>query len=103
MVYRGFKVIAPSFVSEDKPCLYLEREGRYLLEIGSELGVLRRIDFYLDELSRQAERYRATLDALMAREAALSESESAECEYLTKIEDIKKRLEAIDKTLAKSV
>ena len=45
----------------------------------------------------------AALDALMAREAALSESESAECEYLTKIEDIKKRLEAIDKTLAKSV
>ena len=103
MTYRGFKIIAPSFMSEDKPCLYLEREGRYLLEIGSEAGVLRRVDFYLDELSRQADRYRATLEALEAREAAINESDSTESEYLTKIEDIKKRLEAIDKTLAKSV
>ena len=103
LIYRGFKVIAPSFMSEDKTFVYLEREGRYLLEVGSELGVLRRIDFYLDELSRQVDKYRATLAALEAREAALAESESTEVGYLEKIEDLKKRIEAIDKTLSKSV
>ena len=102
-VYRGFKVIAPSFMSEDRPFVYLVREGRYLLEIGSEIGVLRRIDFYLDELSRQVDKYRSALAALKAREAALLESESTEADYLEKIEEIKKRLESIDKTLSKSV
>ncbi len=100
LVYRGFRIIAPAYMTPDRTYVYLERGGRYYLELGSEAGVLRRIDFFLDEMSRQVEKYRDTLEKYIARSAALDDEDGdGEEDYESRISDLRATIEKIDKKL----
>ncbi len=93
--YQGFNVIIPAFMSENRPHIFLERDGRYLVDVGT----VRRIDFYLDELERQLEAYGRTLDRFENRRFAIESELAAENDYMPAIEKLKAELEKIDKEL----
>ena len=99
MTYQGFKVIVPAYMSEEKPCVYLVGEGKYLVEMGTELGVTRRLDFYLDELTRQLDKYKTGLDVLLTRQKDLTSQVSKKISYSDKIEALRERLSKIDEEL----
>ena len=99
LVYQGFRVVIPPFMKKEKPGVRLIREGSYYVEMGTEAGVIRRLDFFLDELERQRDLYKLTLDKFNAHRAALRESMKREVSYADDIEELRKRLEEIDKEL----
>ena len=89
----------PAYITEDKPCVYLEHEGRYLVEMGSEMGIIRRIDFFLDTLDRQREKYRETIVKYVNREKSLKHELSGEVGYTLQINELRRLLKEIDKEL----
>ena len=51
LTYKGFEIILPSNMPKEKPYIYVQRTGRYYVEIGeAEKGVMIRIDNCLDGL-----------------------------------------------------
>lgn len=99
LTYHGFKVIVPAYITEEKPCVYLEHEGRYLVEMGSEIGIIRRLDFFLDTLDRQREKYRETIVKYVNREKSLKHELSGEVGYTLQIKELRRLLSEIDKEL----
>lgn len=68
----GFKIIYPKFINPDQPHIWLERNGRYKVEIGdSERGVMMRIENAINSLPDKLENYRKSKDALVQRKEAL--------------------------------
>lgn len=56
MKYRGFDIILPANMKFEKPFIWLEKSGRYYVELGNtEVGNLIRIDNYLDNLNTHLE------------------------------------------------
>ena len=100
LTYQGYKVVIPPYTSKEKPCIRLVRNGSYYVEMGdSEKGVLRRIDFFLDNLDRHFEKLNKGLMNLMDRETALDEELKRSVSYVEMIEACKERLEKLDKEL----
>lgn len=51
MTYQGFSIVLPVNMTMEKPYVWLQANGRYYVELAdTELGVLVRIDNYLDKL-----------------------------------------------------
>jgi hypothetical protein len=72
--YQGFEVILPANMAEEKPYLWLKRGGKYYVELGNtEVGNLRRIDYYLEHLSDHLEKLCQSLEDLGQREISLKE------------------------------
>ena len=100
MDYRGFKIVLPANMTKEKPFLYIQRSGKYYVEAGeTELGVLVRIDNFIDNLDKHTEKLREGLDVLILRDKAIrAELENKES-YTDEIEELKRKLEKIDKKL----
>lgn len=99
-VYQGFSVVAPALMQPEKPHVWLMRKGRYYLELGGDGGIVRRMDFFLDELGRQEARYLEVMEKLKNREHALREEQEIECSsYAAEIERLCGELARIDKKL----
>ncbi|MBR6727660.1 MAG: DEAD/DEAH box helicase family protein [Clostridia bacterium] len=99
-VYQGFSVVAPALMQPEKPHVWLMREGRYYLELGAAAGIVRRMDFFLDELERQEARYIEVLEKLKNRESALREEQECDSSsYAAEIERLREELARIDKKL----
>ncbi len=98
--YRGFTIVLPAGMEEKHPYLCLVREGRYRVDMSDkEIGILIRIDNYLDRLYEHAEVIRRQKEILEQElretEAELSKAES----YADMIEEYSERLNKIDDEL----
>ncbi len=98
--YCGFKIIRPANISEDKPYVILERNGRYRAEIGeSEKGIMIRVDNVLKALPERHEKLKAQKAMLeKKREDIINEIENLNY-YKTEIELYQALLNNIDKRL----
>ena len=99
LIYKGFRVVVPAFMDEHKPAVWLIREGKYYLELGTESGVTRRLEFFFDEFDRQLDKYNSALEAIRARQASLEEELERKVGYADKIEEYRKILNEIDEKL----
>lgn len=101
MQYRGFFIILPADMDAHDPYIYLAREGKYRLDLSDnkELGVLVRVDNYIDKLGERVlmlERKLAELEKELKQiELELGKSS----EFVMLIESKKRELAGIDERL----
>ncbi|MBR3781362.1 MAG: hypothetical protein IKK63_09205 [Clostridia bacterium] len=100
--YCGFKIIYPAYMTADKPYVYIEKNGRYTVEMGeADIGIMIRIDNAIAKIPEIHESY------VRSREALLKKQDDLKAEiqnirfyneeisfYNELIEDIDKKLEA---------
>lgn len=99
LTYQGFRVIVPAYMKEEHPCVFLVRNGKYYLEIGTEAGVTRRLDFFLEEFDRQYDKFKDARDSLITRKGAIEDELRREVGYTDEINELTHDLEVIDKKL----
>ena len=100
MTYQGFDIVLPVNMTAEKPYVWLQKNGRYYVELGdTELGVLVRIDNYLDKLEEHLEKMQTSLSDMYARQSATQAELVQKENYTDKIEEIKTQLEKLDKKL----
>ncbi len=100
MRYQGFDIVLPTGMSEEKPFVWLERTGRYYVELGdTELGAILRIDNFLDNLGEHLSKLEENLSSLCAKQSALEAELSQKQDYTDRIEELKEKLKRIDKKL----
>ena len=100
MTYQGFGIVLPANMTAEKPYVWLERNGRYYLELGdTEVGVLIRIDHFLDKLEEHLLRMQKGLEEMRVRQTALRGELDRKEDYTDKIDEIKSQLREIDKQL----
>ncbi|MBO4217080.1 MAG: DEAD/DEAH box helicase family protein [Clostridia bacterium] len=100
MTYRGFEIILPANMTLEKPYVWLNKSGRYYVELGdTDIGNLIRIDNYLDSLADRLEELTAGLDKLESRERDLQAELAKDESFADKIEEYKKKVADIDKEL----
>lgn len=97
--YQGFDIIAPAYMKEEKPYVYVQGRGRYYLEIGTEAGILRRIDFFLNELERQRKLYSDALKKIRMTQRALKADSEEKNVYADRVDEIRRELKEIDERL----
>ena len=98
--YHGFDVVLPAHMMSEKPYLWLVREGRYFVSLGeSDIGVLTRIDNFLDDLPKHADKLREALDFLEARTEQIRTELSQMQSYADRIEELDEKLNEIDHKL----
>ncbi len=98
--YRGFDIVLPAGMSEEKPFVWLSRAGKYFVELGeSSGGYLARIDNFIDKIDKHREKLQNALDELVAREEFIISALEEPDGYSQKIEKLKSKLKGIDKKL----
>ncbi len=102
--YRDFEIVLPAHMSEQMPYIWLQREGRYYVEMSdSEAGILTRIDNFLDELPKYLEKLCTNLRDMEAREAEIKKELDKDNQYTEKIEQLVREIEKLDKELGVKV
>ena len=100
MTYRGFEIVLPANMSKEKPFVWLQRTGRYYLELGdTEIGGLIRIDNFLENFDMHIEKLTRGLNNLTDRSAHIRSELSGKESYTEIIEQLKSEIERIDKKL----
>jgi DNA repair ATPase RecN len=100
MTYQGLDIVLPVNMTAEKPFIWLQKNGRYYVELAdTELGMLVRIDNYLDKLEEHLEKMQTSLSDMYARQSATKAELSQKENYTDKIEEIKAQLEKLDKKL----
>ena len=98
--YKGFKIILPANMTEEKPYVWLQGANRYKVELGdSEQGNLTRIDHFLDGF---AKRIKEMEQQIRNKEIEVLniEQELAKADgYADQIAELKKQLAKIDEKL----
>lgn len=98
--YQGFSIIMPANMTKEKPYIWLQRSGRYYVELGdSKTGGIIRIDHFLDNLDIHLSKLSEWLENLIQRQEAVEIELTKQEDYSDKIEEYKKKLEKIDKKL----
>lgn len=98
--YKGFDVVLPAHMPKEKPHLYLQKIGRYYVEIGeSEKGVIIRLDNCLEGLSDRCMRLQGSYEQLCRNRQHIVDELSKDEDYEEKINSVKTKLEEIDKKL----
>lgn len=100
ITYQGFQIVLPANMTAEKPYVWLQKSGRYYVELGdTEIGGLIRIDNYLDNLGEHLVKLKEGLSNLCGRQNALKAEVTKKEDYVDRIEELKKRLEKLDKKL----
>lgn len=100
LAYRGFRLILPSNMDGTKPFLWLQRRGRYRVELGeSEKGDLIRIDNFLESLPAYLARMEEGLQKLLTRREALRAALASPEDYGPRIDSCRQRLKSLDDRL----
>lgn len=100
MVYRGFELILPANMMKEKPHIWLKRKGKYHLELGdSEVGNLKRIDNFLDDLEEHLKKLKETMARLKDEEGKLQSELTKKENFSDMIEKYKEKLKILDKKL----
>ena len=98
--YCGFKIISPAYMTADKPYVYLERNGRYTVEMGeSDKGIMTRIDNAIAKITEHHASYLKSREALMNKATDLEAEMNNINYYNEEIEFYDELLENIDKKL----
>jgi hypothetical protein len=98
--YQGFDVILPKNMIAEKPYLWLQKNGRYYVEMGdTEKGVLIRVDNVLEGLEAHLSKLGESLTELYSKQESIKKELSKKEDYATKIEETKAKLARIDKQL----
>lgn len=98
--YRGFQIILPANMSGNKPFVWLQRTGRYYVELGdTEVGGLIRIDNFLESFDALVERHSEKLLRLEERAKEIRAELKRKESHIEKIEELKAKLARIDKKL----
>lgn len=98
LVYRGFAVVLPSNMLEQKPYVWLQRGGRYYAELGdSDKGYAVRLDNVIDTLPQHLQKLQENLNKLTAHREALEQEKTED--YSEAIEACKQTLARLDKKL----
>ena len=100
MTYQGFQIVLPTNMRKEKPYVWLQREGRYYVELGdSEVGSLIRLDNAIEGLPAHLEKLEKNLLDMQQREVALgAELEKSE-DFADRIAACKEKLNQLDKEL----
>ena len=99
-MYQGFQIILPSNMTDKKPFVWLQKNGRYYVEMGdTEIGTIIRIDNFLERFDEHLERLEKTIGELEQRKIDGKTELSKKEDYTDKIEATKQKLESIDKKL----
>lgn len=100
MEYRGFEIVLPANMKMEKPFVWLQRKGRYYVELGdTEIGGLIRIDNFLGNFEAYIDRLCRSLTDMSDRGAHIRSELEAKESYTEKIEEFKVQIEKIDKKL----
>ena len=100
MTYQGFSIVLPINMTMEKPYIWLQGSGRYYVELAdTELGVLVRIDNYLEKLCEHLEKMQENLKNMRIRQEDIQKELIRKEDYTDKIEFYTKKLEEIDKKL----
>ena len=100
MQYQGFHVILPANMRREAPFLWLQRRGRYLVELGeAEISYLSRVDHVLENLPRHLEALSQTLADLERRQGNIEAELRKKDEYAEELHSCKMALEDIDREL----
>ena len=100
LTYRGFKVVLPSHMMREKPFVWLERSGRYQVELGdTESGCLVRIDNQLDTLDKWNEKLEERLGGLLERKRDIEAEIAKDESYADQLEACQLTLKKIDEEL----
>ena len=100
LVYNGFDIIVPTNLSTDKPYLYVEKYGRYTIDLGQTiLGDLTRIDNFFGDLENHLEDLQNELKGLYRRQTDIEEELRSNVNYADKIEELKNEVKILDEKL----
>lgn len=98
--YNGFDIIVPTNLSPNKPYLYIEKFGRYTVDLGQTvLGDLVRIDNFFDDLENYLENLQTDLKGLYRREKDIKSTLKNTESYADEIEELKKEIKILDEKL----
>lgn len=98
--YQGFRILLPANMSEQKPFVWLQREGRYVVEMGdSEVGCLIRLDNFLSQLPEYLVKRQERLEELLSQQETIRLSLEKKESYTDAIAALQQRLDEIDKEL----
>ena len=98
--YKGFQIVIPSGVRREKPYVWLQREGRYYVELGdSVIGGLIRIDNFLEGFVRYIHELEKTRDEKVKRKEDIEKSLEERDTYREEIQALELKLKDIDERL----
>ena len=98
--YQGFDVVAPENTSVMNPVVYLVREHRYMVDVGSsDVGGMIRIDNCLEKLAEKYEELKVRLEDYRSRRDFLEKQLEKDTDYSAQIEAYQKKVEEIDRLL----
>ena len=98
--YQGFDVILPTNMKKEKPFVWLQRAGRYYVELGeAETGYMIRLDNILEGLPKHKMKLEDNLQDLQQRQAAIRAELPLKEDYSGQITACKEKLKKIDKRL----
>ena len=101
--YRGFKIILPTNMTADKAYIWLERNGRYRVDLGaSSTGMLIRIDNFLENFEKKKEEFDKAIVRLEVRKKEIEEELARKDNVDTKFEDLQAHLKNLDRKLGVS-
>lgn len=100
MSYRGFRIIIPTRLFDDKVYVVLEGSGRYKIDMGDkETGNLIRIDNFINTLEDKYKAVQKRINQLGDKETGIITELKNKVSYATEIEDLRSKLEKINKKL----
>jgi hypothetical protein len=97
--YQGFDIILPKSMPESKPFIWVQRNGRYFLEIFTPTGAIARIDNMLDGLQDTLRKQTEVYEHYLSTEKNIKEELSNEESYSEQIAECKEKLKILDKKL----
>ena len=98
--YQGFDVVLPTNMKKEKPFIWLQRAGRYYVELGeAEKGYMVRIDNILEGLPKHKEKLEENLRDMQHRKPAIQAELSKKEDYSGSITACKEKLKKLDKKL----
>ena len=98
--YQGFDVLVPNNLIYDKNLVYLSKNEEYAIEAGdSEIGVLIRIDNFLESFDKYIIKEEAELEKLELRKQNILDELSKEIDFVSVIHDLQDRIIQVNKKL----
>ena len=98
--YCGFKIVLPANMKKENPFVWLQRTGRYYVELGdTELGILTRFDNFLNGFDAHIDNLNKVLTNMSEKKKNIRAELSSGENYTDKISELKEQIEAMDKKL----
>ena len=98
--YQGFDVLVPNNLINNKNLVYLSKNGEHMIEAGdSEVGVLIRIDNFLESFDKHIEKENQVLEKLQLRKSDIEDELSKESDYVDAINELQENLKLVNEKL----